>query len=178
MSHGEEKVEKQNLLLRTEGEAKWKYEIETAEKMVLGNQCHIPRPMREVAMEVQETNNHVELPRITAWALPKNFCCKCEKNDVTPGIGLDGAPRSQSYGQWILDVPMPGLDVTVGDVIVYFLCDSCAYKTKWGEDAPGVLVGANGEPLVDPREVYKKRVTDYLYSMKLKGESPKEIGSV
>lgn len=178
MSNGEEKAEKNHLLLKLDGEKQWTYEMETAEKMVLGHQCHLPRPMREVAMDVKETNNHVELPRIRAWEVPMNFCCKCERTDVTPGVGLDGAPRAQSYGSWILDVPMPGLDVTVGDVIVYWMCESCAYNTKWSEDMPGVLVGMDGQPLVDPVELYKKRLTEYLYAMKMRGESPKEIASV
>ncbi len=168
---------KNNLLLRTEGEDKWKYEVETAEKMILGHQCHLPQAQRELAMELKEPENRVDLPCIKAWMIPKNFCCKCDRTDITNSIGPDGRVRVPSDGQWIVDVPMPGLDITVGDVVVYFVCPSCAQESVWGAGSPGVLVGLDGRPLQDPSEIYKKRTIDYLYSMKLRGESPKEIGS-
>lgn len=169
--------EKNNLLLKLEGEAKWKYEIETAEKMVLGNQCHVERPQREVGIDFDDTVN-ATIPSIRAWALPRNFCPKCDRNDITDSIGLDGTARQPSAGTWIVDKPMPGLDVTVGDVVLYYVCPSCAFESVWGMGNPGVLVGSDGKPLEDPATKYQKRAIEYIYAMKLRGETLKEIASV
>ena len=154
-------------LLMLDGYADWNKHVDMFEPDRFGKK----KKRREIGHPVTNPEpDKIEMRNYTGWALPHSFCCDCGRTDITPKRGLDGTVRINP-GIRELDEPMPEIDLTKGDVILYFTCHDCEDSNLWQKKI--LPFGVSREMAETERINRRERnVIEWIKAAKLRGDKP------